>query len=194
MKIKRIIAYVIDYIIITIIASLLFSLPVFKTYYTKYEESSTEYIDLVLNNTNGSADISDEEVINYLYNVEYYSKPLIFIQLGISILYFGVLAYLLKGQTLGKKIMRIQVVSVKDSSLNVSKFMLRSILVSNWIPQLLSALAITFCPKENWYNYQNIISYVQYSLYFLMIGFMVFRDDERGLHDLLGDTKVIAKE
>jgi len=194
MKIKRIIAYVIDYIIITIIASLLFSLPVFKTYYTKYEESSTEYIDLVLNNTNGSADISDEEVINYLYNVEYYSKPLIFIQLGISILYFGVLAYLLKGQTLGKKIMRIQVVSVKDSSLNVSKFMLRSILVSNWIPQLLSALAITFCPKENWYNYQNIISYVQYSLYFLMIGFMIFRDDERGLHDLLGDTKVIAKE
>lgn len=191
MKIKRIVAYLIDYIIIAFIVNLIFTAPIFENYYNKYEETTKEYVEFFFNDTSGSSDISEEDLINYLYNIEFYGKPQLFMQLGISLLYFGVLAYLLKGQTLGKKVMKIKVVPITGQNLNVSRFMLRSVLVSNAIPELLSALAILFCTRENWYIYQNIISYIQYGLYFLMIGFMIYRDDERGLHDLIGGTKVV---
>ena len=44
---RRIFAYIIDVLIVAIISAALATLPVFKKYYTKYEENSNRYVELL---------------------------------------------------------------------------------------------------------------------------------------------------
>jgi uncharacterized RDD family membrane protein YckC len=120
--------------------------------------------------------------------------PVLIINLGMLNIYFGVLQYCFNGQTLGKKLMKIRVVSNEKTKINPSLFMLRSILVSNSIPSLINILLLLFVSKETWVEYYSYCGLLQSTLTFLMLGFMLFRSDERGLHDLISNTKVIKKE
>ena len=70
--------------------------------------------------------------------------------------------------------------------------MLRQIIVTNLIPKIFSILSVIFFSGETWYTLNNLIGYLNYVVYLLIIGFMIFREDERGLHDIIGNTKVIS--
>ena len=111
MKIKRIVAYILDLFIVAVIASAIFTLPIFKTEsqnYTKYYE---EYLTLIT--SGGSTDISEDEQIEILYNMSKSSQSLYIINAGIIIIYFGIISYILKGKTIGKKLLHIQTVPNK---------------------------------------------------------------------------------
>lgn len=193
MKLKRIFAYIIDIYIVSFISAMLFGLiPFFKDDFNNYLNSTKEYSDILLNSTSGSSDIDEEELIDIEYDIEIQSKPILFMRTGLLLLYFGVIGYLWKGQTLGKKIFKLQIVPNKRESLNPGLFILRSILVTNLIPEVASLLVLILCSKGTWYDATLIISNISYFLRFLMLGFVIFRDDERGLHDLICDTKVIS--
>lgn len=190
MKIKRIFAYIIDLFIVAVIASAIFTMPIFKSEsqnYTKYYE---EYIDILSNSRLST--ISENKQIETLYNMNKSSQSLYIINVGLIIIYFGVISYILKGKTIGKKIMNIQIVPEKGKELNPNLFMLRQMLVTNLIPKILSILSLIFLNGSTWYTANNIIGYLNYISYLFMLGFLIFREDERGLHDLIGKTKVIS--
>lgn len=191
MKAKRIAAYLIDFFIVYILASAIFTLPVFESSYNSYQEASQEYIDYIKNIGSGEIDY-DIETDN-LYEMSKYSQPLMIINSGLLIAYFGIFAYLCNGKTLGKKIMKIKVVPVNSSKLNPNLFMLRAIIVTNLLPRIASILSLALLSKSNWIIAENIISYISNTIIFLIIGFMIFRDDERGLHDIICQTNVIPE-
>ena len=63
MKIKRLIAYFIDFIIITFISSMIFALPMFKEDYNEYTKVYEEYTTEMTNELNsGSAEVNDEKL------------------------------------------------------------------------------------------------------------------------------------
>lgn len=189
MKIKRLAAYVIDFFLIYIIAALIYSLPVFESSYNAYQKETQEYVDYVLSIGSGTIDYDIET--DYLYNMSKHAQPLTIINCGLIILYFGVYAYIANGQTIGKKIMKIKIVSTDNNKLNPNLFMLREIILTNLLPKIASIIALALLSKSNWMIAENIIGYIQNTITFLIIGFMIFRDDERGLHDVICKTNVV---
>lgn len=190
MKIKRFVAYIIDFFIIYIIAALIYSLPVFENSYNAYQETTQEYVDYVLNIGSGKIDYDTET--DYLYDMSRHAQPLTIINCGLIILYFGVYAYIANSQTIGKKIMKIKVISTDSNKLNPNLFMLREIILTNLLPKIASIIALALLSKSNWMIAENIIGYIQNTITFLIIGFMIFRDDERGLHDVICKTNVVS--
>lgn len=192
MKFKRILAYLIDALIVITLSTILFSIFL-KESYNNYLDTSLEYFDeLEKYQYSGSGDEDLSTLNNLLYKSNKSAEPLLILKIGLTFIYFGIFAYILKGQTLGKKIFKIRVVSENKKELNPSLFILRSVILTNLIPQIVSLLVLMFASESNWMIITNYIGYFEYLIIFIILGFMIFRDDERGLHDLITHTKVIS--
>ena len=189
MKLKRITAYILDILFVYFIAAALFMLPIFKNDYKNYMDTTTEYIEYIA--TLGSEEADRDIELDYVYSISKSSQPLSIITCGLLFLYFGVFAYILKGQTLGKKIMKLKVVPDKGKNLDVNLFMIRAIILTNLLPKIASIIVLTKLSPSNWLIAENIISEISNIITFLILGFMIFRDDERGLHDIICKTKVL---
>lgn len=190
MKIKRIIAYIIDYFIVNMIALLLFTnLPMFKENYNNFMKVSEEYMETV--STIGSGEIDEDYILQYSYETTRETIPLTIITCGLMITYLGIIAYLCNGQTLGKKIMKIKIVPTTGNKLNPNLFMIRAIIITNIIPTLTEVICTMYLSQSNWLIAYNVTSYISELVIFLILGFMIFREDEKGLHDLLCKTNVI---
>lgn len=192
MMLKRIIAYSIDMVIVSFLSAMIFALLPVSKQYENYENQMSNYLEELLNS--GSADIDVEESNNTLYAIFKDGLPVLTIELGLSFFYFGISAFLMKGQTIGKKIFKIKVVADDGGPLKPHLFMLRSVLVTNFIPEIMIILILMFGSKELWINTNVIISYISKIMTFLMVGFALFRDDNRGLHDIIAKTKVVLEE
>ena len=187
MKIERIIAYIIDCGIVYLISALLLMIPIFSYDQNQYLEYYEEYTKIPTEVT--------EETMNDKYSLLYkmtkLAKNSLIIETTVTFSYFGIAAYLMKGQTLGKKIKKIKVVSNTDKELNPHLFMLRSIILTNIIPKIASIIAIMCLKEKTWILAEGIISNVSITITFALIAFMIFREDERSLHDIICKTKVI---
>ncbi|MBE6145946.1 MAG: RDD family protein [Firmicutes bacterium] len=187
MKIKRVFAYIIDYGIVYLISALLLMIPVFSYDQEKYLEYYKEYTTIPEQIT--------EETINNQYTILYkmtkLSKNSLVIEGIVTFTYFGIVAYLLKGQTIGKKAQKIKVVPLEGKELNPHLFMLRSVILTNLIPKIASIIAIMTLKEKQWILASGIISNISLTITFTLIAFLIFREDERSLHDIICKTKVI---
>ena len=87
--------------------------------------------------------------------------------------------------------MKIRIVSNDGSNLNPNLFIIREIILFNVILVIIDIISTICCSKELYYNIQQIITLAKMIVTFSIVGVMIFREDERGLHDLIGQTKVI---
>lgn len=189
MKLKRIFTYFIDLFFVSLISSIIVMIPIFKYDHVKVEEQTNELYSSILET--GSADVDEDILVTGLYNLERSSTSLTAITTFITFIYFGVAAFINNGRTLGKMIMKIKVVPIKGNKLNPGLFILRTLLITSIIPNLISVISIFYLSPNTWYNLTGIISQIQEFFFLIILGFMIFRDDERGLHDLICQTKVI---
>ena len=189
MKLKRIFTYFIDLFFVSLISSTIVMIPIFKYDHVKVEEQTNELYSSILET--GSADVDEDILVTGLYNLERSSTSLTAITTFITFIYFGVAAFINNGRTLGKMIMKIKVVPIKGNKLNPGLFILRTLLITSIIPNLINVISIFYLSPNTWYNLTGIISQIQEFFFLIILGFMIFRDDERGLHDLICQTKVI---
>jgi len=189
MKLKRIFTYFIDLFFVSLISSIIVMIPIFKYDPVKVEEQTNKLYSSILET--GSADVDEDILVTGLYNLERSSTSLTAITTFVTFIYFGVAAFINNGRTLGKMIMKIKVVPIKGNKLNPGLFILRTLLITSIIPNLISVISIFYLSPNTWYNLTGIISQIQEFFFLIILGFMIFRDDERGLHDLICQTKVI---
>ena len=193
MKVKRIAAYIIDMVIVYFISSLFLMIPAFSYDTEKYLDHFEEYTKLLAE----SEKITDEviEKQNSLtYKMSYLAKNSLVIQAVVTFAYFGIASFLLKGQTLGKKMLKIKVVRINDKELNPHLYILRSIILTNLIPSIASIIAIFTLKETTWITVESIIGNISIIISFALIFCMIFRNDERSIHDLICQTKVIEVE
>lgn len=189
MKIKRVFAYLIDTTFVFFISLVIFALPFFTKYQEQYINNTEEVYKNIMES--GSAEMTEEENINALYNINSSLLPFLIINAGTTIFYFGILSYMTNCQTFGKKIMRLKVESVKNKEVKPYLYILREILITGFIFKIINILLIINCGASKWYLYNNALSNASTFVYSLIVGFIIFRDDERGLHDLICQTEVI---
>ena len=138
MKIKRLFAYILDIIIITMISSLIFSM--FDSARVAYQQTSQELLDFF--QTSGSAQIDMDVLNDLLYRNAYDSRILTIIEMAVTVLYFGVIQFIANGQTLGKYLLKIRVKAVDDKTLNPGLFILRTIVLHNVLFNLISVIGL----------------------------------------------------
>lgn len=189
---KRIVAYIIDYMIITLISTSLVYITFINPRYDEYIEASNAYNNLVQEYYNKDIDAKEltTESRNLSYEINSNGYVYTIGNIIIIFLYYGVFVYFTKGQTLGKKIMGIKIVSNKEKELKIYNYFIRAFILNGVILSILTLIAICF--KESIYlNIYTIASNFDMILMIVLFLMVLFNKDGRGIHDILAGTKVV---
>ena len=213
--IKRFVAYAIDILIVSMISSLITSNTLinkdFKKYmdtYEKYEEIVDKYEDdkEALQEALEYEAITDDEYyvkleklndsfnkdnVNYNYKLIKLSIVSTIVSMLVILLYFVVIQYYFNGQTVGKKIMKLRVVSNSSKKLNILNYLFRSLILNSVLINTLSIIMVIVLSKNDYLIYNEIIYVVNYIMEMAIIFMMGFNKDNRGLQDYVANTKVI---
>lgn len=111
-----------------------------------------------------------------------------------TFIYFGIIQYFLKGQTIGKKILKLKVVSANDKKINILNFILRTLIINNVLLNTIDIILLASISKDIYFQSANITSLLKSIIEAITIFLVMTRQDNRGLHDLLFNTKVIDLE
>lgn len=187
----RLTAYIIDVIIISLITSIIFtSIP---TNNKELEKQLSSLQDEVLSNS-----ITYEEFVDEYQDLYYKNKKDTMTQsaitLTITIAYFVIFQYMNKGQTIGKKILHLRVVDNNtEKPLSIFKGLIRSLLIWNILSGTLGIVLIYILNKESYITSNLIISSIESIFIFITAMFTLYRKDNRGLHDIIINSKVIIE-
>lgn len=193
---KRLMAYVIDILIVSICMTPILNWSVINPYIDEYTENYTEYTELLEQANAGDIDPEDaeyeEKIIDLNYQINKYKVVSSSISAGSLLLYFALLQWALKGQTIGKKIMKIKVFANReDKKLNIGNYILRSLILNNIIFTIVLIVGVYLFKEDGYYNLSMIVSYLQLLVMSIIMLMIVLRKDFRGLHDIVAGTKVI---
>ncbi len=186
---KRLVAYILDAIIVSLIFSVL----------TMFIKESNNLINLnnqlntisenLINKT-----ITMKEYFNQVASVQYLISKETFLQNLFSLIlmigYFVILPYYYNGQTIGKKMMKIKIVK-EDDKLTINDLALRSLL-ANGIAMTFIELALIFLIKDTPYFITiSILSFIQFLLVITSVFMILYRKDKKALHDIVCKTLVV---
>lgn len=193
---KRVMAYIIDVLIFSIVLTPIINWSVINPYIDEYTENYSEYTELVEQANAGEIDTETDEykdkIVDLNYNINKYKVISSSISVVGFLLYFAVLQWALKGQTIGKKIMKIRVVANnEDKKLNVGNYILRSLILNNIIFSIILIIGVYIFKAPGYYTLSMVVSYLQLLVMSLIMLMVVLRKDYRGLHDFVAGTKVI---
>lgn len=191
--IKRLGAYVVDLFIVTVVTALfMVPFPV-NSNIQKLEEESNQIMEEYLEGTmDVDTFLSQSKEVNY--DLSYAKVFYTIFDVLVLILYFTVFPFYNKGQTLGKKLFRLQIVRVDDKPLTMNDMLCRSFLINTIFCLIIELVATLFCGKEVFFYTSNIVE-VSQGLFLIICGFMAsFQKEGRGLHDMISHTKVVNVE
>ena len=192
MPLKRFFAYVIDYIIITVIASCLSAIPLINT--NIYEYRYTTDSILKLNENYLKNDIERDEYQSnyeqYLYEGTKQNLTYTIIKITLLLAYFGYYQYK-KGQTIGMKFLKIKVVGIKENP-NLKTYLLRIIILDNIIFTVLKTLLVYIMTIDNYYSLYQLLTIIANFINFVTVILIIFSQNKRGIHDILSNTSVVS--
>lgn len=196
LTLKRVMAYLMDFLFITILVSFIVNIKIINPYLDKYRETYDKYNKLIIDVNENKLDTESDEyktkMVDLTYDLNKYRVVSASISSILFLGYFGALQYILNGQTLGKKIMKIKVTSVSDKKLTILNFLTRSVILNNILFSIILIVGVYVFNKNNYYNLSLIITYIELLVMSLIVLMIVLRKDNRGLHELITNTKVVA--
>lgn len=194
MKLKRLLAYIIDILIVGFVASALANIDILNPYLDNYIEAYEKYSKEMdsLNEDNVFDKIKSEEFVLDYQNVLKYGVYSSVISIICYILYFGGFQKWNKNQTVGKKLMRLKVVNKNNKDdVRLWQYILRTIIVYNLLFNSLSVV-VSYMFKGNLFFTTSIItSIIGYVITYVGYIMILFRKDGCGLHDFVSGTKVV---
>ena len=152
---KRVMAYLMDFLFITILVSLIVNIKFINPYLDNYRKTYDEYNELITDVNEDKLNVESSEYKTKIVELTYDLNKHRVISASISSIlflgYFGVLQNFLNGQTLGKKIMKIKVASANNKKLTILNFITRSVILNNIIFSVLLIVGVFVCSKSNYY-------------------------------------------
>ena len=193
----RIGAYVIDIIIVTILCNLISNIRFLNPHYDEFVATSEKYSEVYKDYIDGDIKIEEfnksaESLTVKLYR---YGTSNYVISLVTLIAYFGIFQKYNKGQTIGKKLMKVRVVGIDNENVPIHLMILRIlpmyIFGFNGIFCIVACIIVPHIITSNLEIIISSISIINILLGFIDFEFALARKDKRSLHDLLSKTKVV---
>lgn len=190
--IRRFLAYLIDIIIFGIIITL--SLKLFSNSYGNnlkvLNDEMTEINDLVIEN--------EISLKNYVYRYAELTKQIdqiealnTILNIIFALLLFVFIPFLLHGRTIGMMITKIKLVKENNERASLNTLFFRSLLMYS-LGYLLVVLGIMyFVPSICYFITSSILIILEFLLAIISSFMILYRNDRRGLQDIITRTKVI---
>lgn len=141
-----------------------------------------------LNNT-----VLNQDITSFQWQYGYVAGVLALI---CAVVYFLVIpTYIYKGQTLGKKICKMKIVQESNEDITLRNMILRQIVGIMVIESGLitvSSVWHSLVMMITKVNLANTLMYIGYVITGISIILLVFRSENKAIHDYLGKTKVIV--
>ncbi|MBQ2872932.1 MAG: RDD family protein [Bacilli bacterium] len=188
---ERVGAYLLD----TIILSLIFSVICFGIGdNTKTEELLLEELD----NKLLQSEITTKEYFDEYMDIMYdYQKETILtsgISLALTVAYFVVFQYMNKGQTLGKKLLKIQVVDKETKKpITILKGLLRTFIITSALSGTISLITLYLLKQNIYYTIYGTFLGIETIFVLITVILVLYKKDGRGLHDMMSNTIVIKE-
>ena len=172
---KRVFAYLIDILLVSFIASILSTPFLDAKRVENLSNQATKIVDQFQKN-----EISTEEYVIQYGNISYsiareQGIVSIFVIL-LTILYFVVYQIYSKGQTLGKKLMKIRVESETDE-LTINQMIFRSFMINSLLLYIIDFIIMLTVAKRSYIFVVMGVSFIQYIVLFICAIMMLFRKD-----------------
>ena len=191
--VQRVIAYLIDALIIGLITLLITNfIPTTETYKITSKEISDEYIEILQNASDPDAMDRLSSLLDKNYVVQKEQSLINLVSVIFYVLYFGTIQYFLNGQTLGKKVAQIKIVDENNNKVNHIKMILRSILTYTIYVNVLEAIIMHVFTESTYAFYLAPVSLIGNLYYIISLCMIVFRKDGRGLSDFICKTRVVS--
>lgn len=188
---KRMGAFVIDYFIVLFIASLI--TMGFNT--NKNNDLNSQMNQLISDYQNEKITIDEYKDETYKLNYELQKENMTvnIVTITLYIGYFVVFATLNKGQTLGKKLLKIRVVNKNNDKPSIWNMLVRSLFIYNIISILFSTVAVNFLNINTFTYIYTALGYIEYFVIIISFFMVIYKKDGRGLHDMMAGTNVIEE-
>ena len=189
--IERLGAYFLDIIIISILLSIIgYSLPKNTV---DYEQELNNITEKYLN-----SEINTQKYIDETSIILYDNQKSNILSLGISVAliigYFVIFQYMNQGQTFGKKLFKIKVVEKESKKTpSISSGFIRSLFILNIMSGILNIIFIYILNSKTYYIGYGITYIIETLFIIVTIFFVLYREDGRGLHDIMAKTTVIKE-
>lgn len=196
LSLRRIGAYIIDYIFIFLFLTMINQIRFLNPTFEEYVETYDDYLVLLddLNVSNALDIVKNDDYVRVNYDLERYSVSITIISVVVYLGYFIGFQMWNKGQTLGKKLFNLQVVSNNNDKVKWWQMVLRNVIVYNLILEVLLIIALFIFNKEGYMMVRIALTIVAMLIFYVNAIFIILRKDGRGLHDLVAGTKVVGKE
>jgi len=193
---KRACAYIFDILILSVLVSLLSYLPILNPNREQYSEKYNELIMVreQLDKNEISLDEFEQAYKPIAYELYRLNTNYVVIDLVCVLLYFVVFQYFFDGQTLGKRLFQIKIVSNNDEPLTILNYFLRAIVLSNVLISIALQCIVHFMSVDSYYEVYQNVNLVGSLILYIIVAMVLVRYDGRGLHDFVGNTKVIVIE
>ena len=190
MFIKRLMAYIIDIIIILIITSIVGSFISNGSNIGNLNDELMSMGDKFL-----KGDIGARTYINqyagHIYSMDRELFLSNLIGVVISILYFVVYPLYNDGASIGKKLIGLKVVSFDGGSVSANGLIFRYLLIDGIGVTILSLCGLFVVRDFNYFIFVSILNFLQFLVVIISIFMILYRTDKRSLPDLVAGTKVI---
>lgn len=183
---RRIWAYLIDFLFISLLLSMVENISFLNPRYDEYLESSENYMELL---TDGELDLS--ELGKVVFDLNYNGSVYLIMHFGVYLAYFWGFQYWNKGQTLGKKLMHLKVVNKDDTKISGLKLLIREVILFGLYEDILGLLFINIFKANIYLIINYALATITSNITLVTIIFILFRKDNLGLHDILSKTKVV---
>ena len=187
--VQRFGAFVIDFMIVFFVVSLIASLFIDQ----KATDSLVSQSNNLMNNyVNEKIDtnsfISQYSVLSY--KIARNNGGLSLTMIVVNVLYFIVFQLYNKGQTIGKSLFKIRVVS-NDGELEMNQMLFRGLIANSILMELISFAIMLFCKNDVYFYCVGVIEIMQYLIMFVSMIMILNHKDGRALHDKVVNTSVI---
>jgi len=189
---KRILALAIDIIVVAFISVLIsYALPKNDEYIT-LQETQQELLNNRIQNK-----IDNEEYTKLTAELTYETYKVGDLETGVSvgimILYFTLFTYFNKGQTPGKMLLKIKVSDKNGDNPNLMSSFIRSFFISRAFADIIILILVNSMKKAAFIKAYNYIDMILIILWLACPFIAMFREDGKGLHDLIAGTIVVGK-
>lgn len=151
-------------------------------------EIMEEYTDAIASGDTSLLAEKSESFIDFSYELRKLSIYSNLSSIVLYSLYFIVFQRYNNGQTVGKKLLKVEVIDEDGNSPSLKQMVIRTILIHPIVFDLIDVILVLVLSKSLYLNTSNILVYAQYILFFVCAVTAIFG---KGLHDRLAHTNVI---
>ena len=190
---QRVLAFLIDLVLLSIICSLItMFVPVNDTATKLYEEQNRVLEGYV------EGTVSMEEYVNQMVDLSYdISRQTVIVSIVtivISLLYYVVYPCYNNGQTFGKKLMKIKIKKTNDKELSMNDLLIRGMINNSILVNIINIILVLSLSKSLYLSTSSLLTVIQYLILIVSLVMIAFTKKAQGLHDIIVKTEVVQSD